>query len=134
MTAEEQRAREEFDAFVASITPPDYDPTFDNEAVEDVGHLDGVCVDVLELASHRPQWSSRLATTAAHPCGSMTGIDPNVLLAVAKVETDSVAPARDSLTNWCRTSAPRSTRPRSRPAAPRPSCSACPTAAASATG
>jgi len=51
---ERQRAREEFDAFVASVTPPDYDPTFDNEAVEDVGHLDGVCEDVLELAARRP--------------------------------------------------------------------------------
>ena len=54
MIAEEQRARGEFDAFVASVTPPDYDPTFDNEAVEDVGHLDGVCEDVLELAARRP--------------------------------------------------------------------------------
>ena len=53
LTAEDQRAREEFDAFVASITPPDYDPTFDNEAVEDVGHLDGACDDVLELAARR---------------------------------------------------------------------------------
>ena len=51
---ERRRAREEFDAFVASITPPDYDPTFDNEAVEDVGHLDGACDDVLELAARRP--------------------------------------------------------------------------------
>jgi hypothetical protein len=50
---EGQRAREEFDAFVASVTPPDYDPTFDNEAVEDVGHLDGACEDVLELAARR---------------------------------------------------------------------------------
>ena len=53
-TAEEQRARAEFDAFVASVTPPDYDPTFDNGAVEDVGHLDGACEDVLELAARRP--------------------------------------------------------------------------------
>jgi hypothetical protein len=51
---EGRRAREEFDAFVASVTPPDYDPTFDNEAVEDVGHLDGACEDVLELAARRP--------------------------------------------------------------------------------
>ena len=51
---ERQRARAEFDAFVASITPPDYDPTFDNEAVEDVVHLDGACDDVLELAARRP--------------------------------------------------------------------------------
>ncbi len=52
--AESQRAREEFDAFVASVTPPDYDPTFDNEAVQDVGHLDVACDDVLELADRRP--------------------------------------------------------------------------------
>jgi ParB-like chromosome segregation protein Spo0J len=51
---EADRARTEFDAFVASITPPDYDPTFDNEAIEDVGHLDGACDDVLELAARRP--------------------------------------------------------------------------------
>ena len=51
---EKQRAREKFDAFVASVTPPDYDPTFDNEAVEDVGHLDGACDDLLELAARRP--------------------------------------------------------------------------------
>jgi hypothetical protein len=51
---EQQRAREEFDAFVASVTPPGYDPKFDNEAVEDVGHLDGACEDVLELAARRP--------------------------------------------------------------------------------
>ncbi len=51
---ERQRARAEFDAVVASITPPDYDPIFDNEAVEDVGHLDGACDDVLELAARRP--------------------------------------------------------------------------------
>jgi hypothetical protein len=50
---ERRRAREEFDAFVASVTPPDYDPTFDNEAIEDVGHLDGACDDLLELASRR---------------------------------------------------------------------------------
>ena len=70
LTAEDQRAREEFDAFVASITPPDYDPTFDNEAVEDVGHLDGACDDVLELAARRtagPPRSSPSATTAAAP-------------------------------------------------------------------
>jgi hypothetical protein len=54
MTAEARRARAEFDAFVASVTPPDYDPTFDNEAIEDVGHLDGACTDVLELAARRP--------------------------------------------------------------------------------
>ncbi len=52
-TAEEQRARDEFDAFVASVTPPDYDPTFDNDAIEDVGHLDGAGEDVLELAARR---------------------------------------------------------------------------------
>jgi hypothetical protein len=51
---EKQRAREEFDTFVASVTPPGYDPTFDNEAVEDVGHLDGACDDLLELAARRP--------------------------------------------------------------------------------
>ena len=51
---EKRRAREEFDAFVALITPPDYDPTFDNEAIEDVGHLDGACDDLLALAAGRP--------------------------------------------------------------------------------
>jgi hypothetical protein len=53
LTAEEQRARAEFDAFVASITPPDYDPTSDNEAIQDVGHLEVACDDVLELAARR---------------------------------------------------------------------------------
>jgi hypothetical protein len=50
---ERRRAREEFDAVVASITPPDYDPTFDNEAVDDVGQLDLICEDVSDLASRR---------------------------------------------------------------------------------
>jgi hypothetical protein len=51
---EHQRARDEFDAFVAPVTPPDYDRTFNNEAVDYVGHLDGVCDDVLELAARLP--------------------------------------------------------------------------------
>jgi hypothetical protein len=35
-----QRKRAEFDPFVAAVTPSDYDPTFDDEAMEDVGHLE----------------------------------------------------------------------------------------------
>jgi hypothetical protein len=37
-----------------SVTPPDYDPTFDNQAIEDAGHLDVACDDVLKLADRRP--------------------------------------------------------------------------------
>lgn len=66
-TAEERRAREELDAFVASITPPEYDPTFDNEAIEHVGHLDGVCDDVLELAARRTAEEFAERTTPAAP-------------------------------------------------------------------
>lgn len=64
-----------------------------------------------------------------------TGIDGNVLLAIAKVETDwgraREAQPDDLVPADIRAA---STRPRSSGAAPRRSCSACPTAAASATG
>jgi hypothetical protein len=79
LTAEDLRAREEFDAFVASVTPPDYDPTFDNEAIEDVGHLDGVCDDVLELAARRiaEEFAERY-----HARRTIPGVLPKVAAAV----------------------------------------------------
>jgi hypothetical protein len=79
---EQQRARAEFDAFVASITPPDYDPTFDNEAVEDAGHLDGACADILELAARRPaeEFAARYYGRRTIP-----GVLPKIEAAVAYV-------------------------------------------------
>jgi hypothetical protein len=44
---------------------PDYGPTVDHEAVDDVGHLVCVCEDVLELVVRRPaEEFGRLATMA----------------------------------------------------------------------
>jgi hypothetical protein len=79
-TAEEQRARAEFDAFVASITPPDYDPTFDNEAIQDVGHLEVACEDVLELAARRTaeEFAERYQVRRTIP-----GVLPKIAAAVA---------------------------------------------------
>jgi hypothetical protein len=79
-TTEEQRAREEFDAFVASVAPPDYDPTFDSEAIADVGHLDGVCEDLLELAARRTgeEFAERY-----HGRRTIPGVLPKIAAAVA---------------------------------------------------
>jgi hypothetical protein len=79
-TAEEQWAREEFDAFVASVTPPDYDPTFDNEAIQDVGHLDVACDDVLELAD---RWSAAEFAERYHGRRTIPGVLPKIAAAVA---------------------------------------------------
>jgi hypothetical protein len=78
--AEETRAREEFDAFVASVTPPDYDQTFDNQAIEDVGHLDGVCEDVLELAARR---SAEEFAERYHGRRTIPDVLPKIAAAVA---------------------------------------------------
>jgi hypothetical protein len=79
--AEEGRlAREEFDAFVTSITPPDYDPTFDNEAVQDVGHLDVACDDVLELAD---RWSAEEFAARYHGRRTIPGVLPKIANAAA---------------------------------------------------
>lgn len=78
-TAEEQRAREEFDAFVAAITPPGYDPTFDKEAVQDVGHLDVACDDVLELAA---KWSAAEFAERYHARRTIRDVLPKVAAAV----------------------------------------------------
>jgi Phage integrase family len=68
----------------------------------------------------------------AFQAGAMTGIDPSPS---PRWRPTGAALARANLTTSCpRTSAPASTRPRSSPAAPRPSCWACRTDAASETG
>lgn len=79
LTAEDQRARDEFDAFVASITPPDYDPTFDNEAIQAVGHLEVACDDVLELAA---KWSAAEFAERYHARRTVPAVLPNVTAAV----------------------------------------------------
>ncbi len=48
---EQQRARVEFDAVAASITPPDYDPTFDYKAIDVAGHLYGACEELARAGS-----------------------------------------------------------------------------------
>ncbi|HSR24217.1 MAG TPA: hypothetical protein VLW53_11750 [Candidatus Eisenbacteria bacterium] len=71
----------------------------------------------------------------AFQVGAMTGIDANVLLAIAKVETDWGRARQGQLDELVPADvAPASTRPRSSPTARRRPCSACPTAAASAIG
>ena len=72
----------------------------------------------------------------AFQAGTMTGIDPNVLLTIAKVETDwgRARNAQPDELVPADIRAAIATRPRSRRAAPPRTCSACPTAAASATG
>ena len=71
----------------------------------------------------------------AFKAGAITGIDGNVLLASAKIETD-FGRAHQGQPNELKPADVRAaaTRPRSSPAALRSRCSACPTAAASATG
>ena len=80
---ERQRARAEFDV-VASITPPDYDPTFDNEAIQDVGHLDGACDDVLELAA---RWPAEGFADRYHSRRTIPDLLPNIAKAAAYLTT-----------------------------------------------